>query len=157
VPRFTDLLLVVVLMMNGNERYFLSINRHGDVAIYSTDDLRVFAMELGNDIKIVLPLASFFLKFLIDYDNLAFLEETSIINRMEAELLTRIHNGDYEEINIKFRDKKIKQINLKNEIKATSYKTLIEIISQKKYQNITIKTENGSIAYAVKVSKIAIK
>lgn len=147
VTKLTDLYVLLVTHILLADRVFITISSKGDVTSYSAIEFNELSTDLGQDTKIILPLSKFFNKYLKDHRNLDFLSETGIINKNEAELLDKIHNGFYKEIKITFADTEIKDIKYKEEVKNTNYELLAKIIARKEYQDITIKTENGKIVY----------
>lgn len=153
VAKLSELFMIINTIFDGTDRYFLTISSEGEVRDFSSSQFSDFANDLGQDIRIVLPLNKFFYKYVEDYRNLDFLSEIGLINKNEAELLTKVQQGQYDEIQIVFRDQKMKQANYKKEIKKSYYGLMAKIVAQKKYQDIVIKTENGDIVYAALVTK----
>jgi len=65
------------------------------------------------------------------------------LNNQELNLLLLIRNGNYQNIKIKFKDKKINLLELTKDKKIE--KRIIDILKESKYQNIQITTANGKI------------
>lgn len=80
---------------------------------------------------------------------------TTELNMAELKLLYFVRTGDFSEIKIRLKEDDIYLIEGKKQIKNP--KNLMKIISEKSYKDISIKTENGKIAYLSSTEKIKIK
>ncbi len=80
------------------------------------------------------------------------LPKLSIIEKNEQQLLEIINSGDYEFVKITFKNRKVRTIEL---AKAQDTKErVVDIISENKYQDISIKVYNGTITKIVNTTTI---
>ena len=103
-PMLSDLFTLLVQLILGDERFFLTIDRNGNVENFSSDQAPELSQFIGLSTKIVLPLNAFFYMYVEDIKHMDFLKEIGMINKIEADLLQLIHRGEFDAITIKFRD-----------------------------------------------------
>ena len=157
IPKVSILFVLLIELILGSEQFFLSIDQDGNVQEFSSGQAPKLSQSIGLSTKIVLPLNAFFYKYIEDYRNIDFLKEIGMINKIEADLLQLIHNGDYDTITIKFRDKKADVLELSKDLKYADMGRINNIVARKKYQDITIKTDKGNIRYANVTKKIKLQ
>ena len=154
IPQVSILFTLLVQLILGSEQFFLTIDQNGHVEEFSSDEAPKLSQFIGISTKIVLPLNAFFYKYIEDYRNLDFLREIGMINKIEADLLQLIHNGDYDTITIKFKNKKADILELSNRLKRADMGRINNIVARKQYQEITIKTDSGDVRYANVTKKV---
>lgn len=157
IPRLSNLFTLLVQLMLGSERFFLTVDRNGHVEEFSSDEASDFNRFIGYSTKIVLPLNSFFYQFVGDAKHLGFLNEIGMINSIEADLLRRIHSEDFDEISIKYKDKKIEHLEFSKQLKVADIRRISNIIARKQYLELQIKTVDGNIRYANVTKKIKLQ
>lgn len=157
IPLLSDLFILLVQLILGEDRFFLTIDRDGHVEEFSSDQASSFNQFIGFSTKIVLPLNSFFYQYVGEAKHLVFLNEIGMINKIEADLLNRVHQGDYDKITIKFSNKKMDMAEYSRQIKKTDIQKIINIVARKQYQELNIKTEDGDIRYLNVTQKVKIK
>jgi DNA-binding transcriptional MerR regulator len=156
VTKFNDLFILLILMIEGDEKHVLSISSEGDVKVFSSSQIKDFSNDIGMDTRIVVPLHKFFIKYMTDYRNLGFLSEFGLFNKNEVELFEKVLRGDFKEIIITFRDGKMERITCKKEVKNAYYE-LISKIASNGYHDITLSTDNGKIMYMSDTEKVKMK
>lgn len=123
---------------------------HPDGVFDSQEDLDRTRKESFISISLTEILKS----FLIHDNNVAnlVLEEFKVLQPKEIMLLTLIQKGEYDSVNIIFKDKKIKEFELSKKQKPE--RQLIDILKESQYQEITLKSHKGMVTSIQNVSKI---
>lgn len=156
-PPLTELFLLLVQLILGEERFYLTITEQGHVEDFTASQAPDLLMYLGYKTKIILPLNSFFYKYVEDIRNIEFLKEVGILNKFEIDLLKVIHSGDFDKVSIKFKDKKMDILEYSKQIKKADLGKINNVLARKQYQEIIIKTEDGDMRYANVTQKVKIK
>lgn len=147
VPILSNLFTMLVQLMLGSERFFLTIDRDGHVEEFTSGQAPDFNQFIGYSSRIVLPINSFFYQYVGEVTHLDFLNDIGMINKIEAELLRRIHDGNYDKITIKYKGKKMEFLEFSQRLEKADIRRISNIIARKQYLELQIKTEDGDIRY----------
>ena len=139
----------------------LLIDKNGKVIPYSDsffekEEFEKIQAELGFDSEsfISISLIKFFRKFILNKANFNFIKENNILNENEAHILSLVREGKAQSITIKFKNEKPYLLEITGEKKIQAEARLSEIILNRGYQDISIKTENGNIVISNYTTKI---
>jgi len=134
---------------------FLYIDTNANVIAYierttSKKKLRELMAERSFDSEsyICISLMKFFRKFVQNPNYLDFIKDNDILNENEQYILSLIREGKAKAITIRFIDEKPISIEITKEKKINTAARLSEILLNKGYQDIIIKTKNGDIAFS---------
>jgi len=96
---------------------------------------------------ICISLMKFFRKFVQDPKHLDFVRNNDILNENEQYILSLIREGKAKAITIRFEAEKPRYIEITKERKLDTASRLSEVLLNKGYQDIIIKTQNGDISF----------
>jgi hypothetical protein len=117
-------------------------------SLYTENDLNL--LETGTYIKVsVSKLLSEFLRSDLAFSVMA---KIQLLTYPENKLYECIHTGDYESIQIHFKDKKIKSLDLKKAVDTKQ--KIINILSEGEFAEITIRKNKGIITKLEQALKI---
>ncbi len=117
-------------------------------SLYTDNDLNL--LETGTYIKVsVSKLLSEFLRSDLAFSVMA---KIQLLTYPENKLYECIHTGDYESIQIHFKDKKIKSLDLKKAVDTKQ--KIINILSEGEFAEITVRKNKGIITKLEQALKI---
>lgn len=90
--------------------------------------------------------------FLVDDRSVFLLPQLQLLQSNEIRLLELINSGSYDNITIKFRDKKMKSLELKKT--QDTKKKMVDILTEGAYQDIVIKSHKGMVTHIENTVKI---
>lgn len=125
---------------------------HPDAVFYSEEDMERMTHESHVSISLTQLLKTFLVEN--DQESIHLLKEAKRLQPNEIALLEMIHKGEYDSINIIFKDKKIKEFELSKTQEAKS--KMIDILKEGKYQDITIKSHNGMVTQIQNTVKVKV-
>jgi len=99
-----------------------------------------------DDSYLNISLVSLFRSIIADKRNIQYIKENKLLNENELHILSLIREGKAKSITIKFKNQKPNIIEVTQEKKIYAEARLSEVMLNRGYQDITIKTENGNIA-----------
>lgn len=92
-----------------------------------------------------ISLIKFFRKFVLNKNHFNFLRKNNILNDNEAHILSLVREGKAKSITIRFKDEKPYMLEVTKEKKIQAEARLSEVLLNRGYQDISMKTENGNI------------
>jgi hypothetical protein len=109
-----------------------------------------------NETYVSISITKILESFLVEnnQESIHLLKEIKRLQPNEIALLEMIHKGEYDSIKIIFKDKEIKEFELKKTQESKS--KIIDILKQGKYQDITIKSHNGMVTHIQNTVKIKV-
>jgi DNA-binding transcriptional MerR regulator len=125
---------------------------HPDAVFYSEEDMERMTHESHVSISLTQLLKTFLVEN--NQESIHLLKESQRLQPNEIALLEMIHKGEYDSINIIFKDKKIKEFELSKTQEAKS--KMIDILKEGKYQDITIKSHNGMVTQIQNTVKVKV-
>ena len=90
--------------------------------------------------------------FLVDGRSVFLLPKLQLLQPNEIRLLELINSGSYDNININFRDKKMKNLELKKT--QDTKKKVVDILTEGAYQDIIIKSHKGMVTHIQNTVKL---
>ncbi len=114
-------------------------------------------VEFDNESYISISLLKFFKKFTMNKKYFSFLQDNNVLNENEAHILSLIREGKAKTITIKFKDHKPYMLETTKEKKIQAETRMTEILLNRGYQDISIRTENGNISYSNITTKKILK
>jgi len=75
----------------------------------------------------------------------------------ELNLIDSIRSGEFDEITVKFKDKKMDMILKKHEIKTRDKEQILKIMALKDYYDIELKGQHGKMSYISITDKQKVK
>ena len=90
--------------------------------------------------------------FLVDERSVFLLPKLQLLQPNEIRLLELINSGSYDNININFRDKKMKNLELKKT--QDTKKKVVDILTEGAYQDIIIKSHKGMVTHIQNTVKL---
>jgi len=106
---------------------------------------------------ICISLVKFFRKFVQNPKHLDFVKDNGILNENEQIILSLIRDGKAKAITIRFEADKPRVLEISEERKLYAASRLSDILLNKGYQSIVIKTQNGDISFTNITTKIKLK
>jgi len=125
---------------------------HPDGAFDSEEDFE----RMINESHVSISLTQLLKTFLVEnnQESVHLLKESKCLQPNEIALLEMMHNGEFDSINIIFKDKKVVEFELSKTQEAKS--KMIDILKKGKYQNITIKSHNGMVTQIQNTVKVKV-
>lgn len=114
-------------------------------------------VEFDHESYISISLFKFFRKFTMNKKYFSFLQDNNVLNENEAHILSLIREGKAKTITIKFKDHKPYMLETTKEKKILAETRMTEILLNRGYQDISIRTENGNISYSNITTKKILK
>lgn len=109
--------------------------------LYSNEELLKIMYETHVSVSITKILKSFLQNEKLDYS----IPKLEILSEPELEILDVIRTGNYDSINIIFKNKKVDSIELTKSQEVR--KKVTEILAEGNYQNIVIKSHKGKVTF----------
>jgi DNA-binding transcriptional MerR regulator len=103
---------------------------------------------LEKEPHISIPLFKLMLNFLTDEKNYDFISKGIILNETEIQILGLVRAGKFKTVTIHFSGQKPKTIDVTELIKIPKEARLSEILLNREYERLEIKTQSGNITYA---------
>ena len=101
----------------------------------------VYLKKLNIDSHVRVSISKIIRDFLMEDKFVYLLEEIPLLEKSEIRLLELVNSGNYESITIRFKDRKIKVLEMKKAIDVR--KKIVDILNENSYQDITIKVHKG--------------
>ncbi|MBI5539095.1 MAG: hypothetical protein HY951_03485, partial [Bacteroidia bacterium] len=140
------------------------IDQKGNVVPYTDEFIKhkdfgniMKEVDFDNESYINISLLKFFRKFTMNKKYFNFLQDNNILNENEAHILSLIREGKAKIITIKFKDHKPYMLETTKEKKIQAETRMTEILLNRGYQDISIRTENGNISYSNITTKKILK
>jgi len=140
------------------------IDQKGNVVPYTDEFIKhkdfgniMKEVNFDNESYINISLLKFFRKFTMNKKYFSFLQDNNILNENEAHILSLIREGKAKTITIKFKDHKPYMLETTKEKKIQAETRITEILLNRGYQDISIRTENGNISYSNITTKKILK
>lgn len=140
----------------------LLIDIEGKVVPYTDNDqgyhnVMMDSIEFDKDSFISISLLKFFKKFIQNPKHLDFIRANKFLNENELHLLSIIRSGAAKSITIRFKNQQPFMLEVTSERKIQLEARLSEILLNRGYQDISISTENGNIAFSLVTTKEKLK
>lgn len=150
---FNCLMFMIItefLLYRRDVRILIDLNSK---CIVDTGDIEHFnietemqLMEFDQDSYLNISILSLFKSLVSDERNINYIKKNKLLNDNELHILSLLREGKAKSITIKFKNQKPNIIEVTQERKIYVEARLSEIMLNRGYQDITIKTENGNIA-----------
>jgi hypothetical protein len=127
--------LAIGVFTNGT---YLIIDRENE-SKYSPEHLQ----QLSNSHYVHLSLSKILSDYLKTEVAIRTVPELKLLTDAENKLYSAIKTGDYESITVRFKDKKIKTLELKTSVKTN--RKIIDVLSEGDFAEIVVKKHNGEI------------
>jgi hypothetical protein len=121
--------------------------------IIDTGDVEHFNLEqdmqdvdFDNESYLNVSLVSLFKSIITEEKNIKYIKDNRLLNENELHILSLLREGKAKSITIKFKNQKPNIIEVTQEQKIFAEARLSEVMLNRGYQDIIIKTENGNIA-----------
>ncbi len=114
-------------------------------------------IEFDKDSYLSISLSKFFKRFIMDKEQFHFVQDKNVLNENEAHILSLIREGKAKTITVKFKNQKPYMLEITKEKKIQAETRLTEILLNRGYQDISIRTENGNISYSNITTKKILK
>ena len=116
----------------------------------SDEDLQKLSFEK----RIILPLKNYLIFFIGEYAPLEYLTRSKILSEREAVLLDEFRRNDIISLTVKFHKGEAHVMEIKKHKKIEIQARLSEVILKGGYEDIIIKTQNGTIHYSEQIKKV---
>ena len=153
-------LLHVLIMECIIKKLPLSLAIFADCSIMVIDNTKAFLYSEAEKQKlffqphIVIPIAGIIREFLASENSAFVLPHISLLPPAESKLFEYIHGGKYESITIHFKDKKIKDVELKKSMDIKS--RIVDLLHSGDFGHITIKKHKGEIVKIENTTKVTL-
>jgi len=121
--------------------------------IIDTGDVELFNLEqdmqdvdFDSESYLNISLVSLFKSIITEEKNIKYIKDNRLLNENELHILSLLREGKAKSITIKFKNQKPNIIEVTQEQKIYAEARLSEVMLNRGYQDIIIKTENGNIA-----------
>lgn len=102
-------------------------------------------MEFDRESYIHISLMKFFRKFVLNKNYFPFVRDSRILGENESHILSLLREGKAKAVTIRFKDQKPFMLEVTREKQIENETRLSEVFLKGGYQDISMKTENGSI------------
>ncbi|MBU0489093.1 MAG: helix-turn-helix domain-containing protein [Bacteroidetes bacterium] len=143
-------IIVEFLLYRRDVRILIDLNGESIIDNGDVDNRNIESEmeEIGFDRESYLNISilSLFKSLVSEGKNIDYVKENRLLNENELHILSLLREGKAKSITIKFKNQKPNFIEVTQERKVYAEARLSEVMLGKGYQDITIKTENGTIA-----------
>lgn len=152
-------LLVVMFILTRENSKFIFLNT-GEVSVVNELILDKFPdlLEALEEIPhIIIPLNKLFKSFIDNETNAPFISTIKVLNESELRILAMVRHGDFDKLNIIFKDKKPFLVEATRAEKINKEARISEILMNRNYEKIEIISNGGNLTYAPRTTKIFFK
>lgn len=147
--RSTILTKVILWVIYKNYEINVIVNRAGEVFIQMMNQQGQFPKDVYNETPhIVLPLFNYVSRFISQEKYNELVKTFAILNERELLILNLVREGKYKEITVKFKKNDQITLEMVEEIKKENAKRIGDILIQKGYQKLELKSYDGEITYS---------
>jgi DNA-binding transcriptional MerR regulator len=147
---FMFMIITEFLLYRRDVRLLIDLNAKfvidtGDVDNFNLEN-EMKQIEFDGESYLNISLISLFRSIVMDEKNIKYIKENRLLNENELHILSLLREGKAKSITIKFKNQKPNIIEVTQEQKIYAEARLSEVMLNRGYQDIIIKTENGNIA-----------
>jgi DNA-binding transcriptional MerR regulator len=150
------LLITISYMISSREPISLIVFQDGYSMHWDENRRKHYPSDLTerllNETYISVPITNILKRFLTSEKSTFILPKLNILEENELQLLELISSGKYKTILVNFRDKKMNSLELVQE--HDTKKKMVDVISEKSYQDILVKVHDGSVTVITNTTKI---
>ncbi len=110
-------------------------------------------IDLGKDSRIIIPLKQYLVNFVGNFTKHDFISRTKLLNENDIEVLEQLKQNDIDSVTIKFHKGKPNIMEVKKQTKIEIQSRLSEVLLKGGFEDIIIKTKQGSINYSQLTTK----
>ena len=132
----------LVIMQNGII-HLQHPNQHGMIPVES----------YSYSPHIVIPLIRYLTRFISISKYAELVTSFNILNERELFILKLVREGKYKEVSIRFGNKEEMTLTMTEEIKAQNATRLSEILAKGEYQDLQVKSQEGTVSYSTLTTK----
>ena len=147
--KVSRLFLTIFKLVSTGRDISLCVDKTGKALFVDEFDLSKEELkELSYDSKIVLPLKKYLLYFIGEYAESEYLTRTNILTEQEINILTEFKRNDILSFTVKFHKGKPNTYEVKSLRKTDASARLSEVLLKRGFEDIVLKTKQGSIYYS---------
>jgi hypothetical protein len=110
-------------------------------------------IDLAKDSRIVIPLKQYLVNFVANFIKHDFISRTKLLNENDIEVLEQLKQNDIDSVTIKFHKGKPNIMEVKKQTKIEIQSRLSEVLLKGGFEDIILKTKQGSIYYSQLITK----
>ena len=110
-------------------------------------------IDLAKDSRIIIPLKQYLIKFVSDYSTHDFISRAKLLNENDIMVLDIISENEIESISIKFHNGESNIIEVEKQTKIEIKSRLSDVLLSDGFEDIVLKTKQGSISYSQLTTK----
>ncbi len=110
-------------------------------------------IDLAKESRIIIPLKQYLLNFMGEYTNHSFISRAKLLNDNDIMVLEQLKQNDIESVSIKFHNGKPNVMEVKKQTKIEIQSRLSDVLLKGGFEDIVLKTKQGSIYYSQLTTK----
>jgi hypothetical protein len=110
-------------------------------------------IDLAKDSRIIIPLKQYLVNFVGKYTKHDFISRTKLFNDNDIEFLEQLKQNDIDSVTIKFHKGKPNIMEVKKQPKIEIQTRLSEVLLKGGFEDVILKTKQGSIYYSQLITK----
>ena len=147
--KVSRMFLTIFKLVSSGRDISLYIDKTGQAIFVDEFDLTKEELkELSYDSRIVLPLKKYLLHFIGEYAESEYLTRTNILTEQEVYILNEFKRNDILSFTVKFHKGKPNTYEVKSLRKTDASARLSEVLLKRGFEDIILKTKQGSIYYS---------
>ena len=110
-------------------------------------------IDLTKESRIIIPLKQYLIRFIGDYFKHDFISKTKILSEKDVMILEQLNKNDIDSITVKFHNGMPNTMEVKKQKKIEIQSRLSEVLLKGGFEDIILKTKQGSIYYSQLTTK----